>query len=195
MNTDERYSKTYKDEIDLSKYLHVIWKRRVAILVVTLLCAIFAGVISFLLPKSYQSEIFVKIGTLGVIGSNESEYRSKETQYRFKEIVYRNIEEVIVVTELINSKPFLNTVINKNLKKGEKPLSPRELNVKATSKKISRLIKIKAEGRSPKEAVDIINAIANEVVLRHKEKTDSTMAIFKKMEEDLNVQIDVSENR
>src|SRR4030042_2152231 len=142
MNTDEKYSKIYEDEIDLSKYLQVIWKRRAGILFVILLCAIFAGLISFLLPKSYQSQIFLKVGTLGVIGSNESEYRSKETQYRFKEIVYRVIEDPIVVTELIKSKPFINTAINRGLKKEEKPINIKELNVKATSKNKSRLIQL-----------------------------------------------------
>ena len=195
MNTDERYSKIYEDEIDLSKYLQVIWKRRVSILFGTLLFAIFAGLISFLLPKSYQSEIFLKVGTLGVIGSNESEYRSKETQYRFKEIVYRNIEDVIVVTELIKSKPFINTAINRDLNKGKMPITLKELNVKATSKKNTRLIQIQAEGRSPEKAVDIVNAIANEIVLRHKEKVDNTMAIFRKMEEDLNAQMEASEKQ
>lgn len=69
MNTNERLPDIYEDEIDLWAYLGGLWKRKVLILSITLLCAISAAVISFLLPRSYRSEIILKIGTVGSIGT------------------------------------------------------------------------------------------------------------------------------
>ncbi|MDD5450340.1 MAG: Wzz/FepE/Etk N-terminal domain-containing protein [Desulfovibrionales bacterium] len=69
MNTNERLPDIYEDEIDLWAYLEVLWKRKALILSITLLCAISAAGISFLLPKSYCSELILKIGSIGNVGS------------------------------------------------------------------------------------------------------------------------------
>jgi capsular polysaccharide biosynthesis protein len=191
MNTDERYSKIYEDEIDLWKYFQALWKRRVVILFATLFCAVFAGVISFILPKSYQSELLIKIGSVGSIGNAGN----------VGNVFTTHIENEIMIVELINSKSFLTTVINKNLNRWGRLIDPKELKVKATVKKSTSLaqqswmVKIQAEGRSPQQAVEIVNAIASEVIFRHKEKFDSTVAILKKMEENLNIQIGASEKQ
>jgi uncharacterized protein involved in exopolysaccharide biosynthesis len=200
MNTDERYSKIYEDEIDLSKYLQVIWKRRVVILFVTLFCAVFAGAISLILPKSYQSELLIKIGSVGNIGDVGS-IGNVGNVGNVGNMSTTLIENEIMVIELIKSKSFLTTVINKNPNRWGRLIDPKELNVKATVKKSTALekhswmVNIQAEGRSPQQAVEIVNAIANEVILRHKEKFDSAVAILEKMEEDLNIQIGASEKQ
>jgi len=174
MNTNERLPDIYEDEIDLWAYLGVLWKRKVLILSITLLCAISAAVISFLLPKSYRSEIILKVGSIGTIGG---------------------IDDVNNVAALIKSKPFLATVIQKNgLKRGGNLLKPEQIMVKTSIEKNTQLINIQAEAESPEQAVAILNAVANEVVVeRHKVKFDEAMRIAKDIEADLNAQIAASE--
>jgi len=200
MNSDERRSGIYEDEINLGKYFQVLWKRKVVILFVTLFCAFFAGVISFILPKSYQSELLIKIGSVGSIGDvggmgNVGDVKS------FANMSATLIENEAMVIELIKSKSFLTTVIGKYLEKWGKDIDPKELNVKATFEKDIRggrgpqLIRIQAEGKSPQQAVEVVNAIASEVISRHKEKFEKAVSILKKMEEDLNIQIAASEKQ
>jgi LPS O-antigen subunit length determinant protein (WzzB/FepE family) len=99
------------DEIDLWAYLEVLWKRKVFILSITFLFAISAAVISFLLPKSYRSELILKIGSVGNMGTES--------------VVSTVIDDVNNVAAHIKSKPFLATVIQKN------GFKPKHLNVKA----------------------------------------------------------------
>jgi capsular polysaccharide biosynthesis protein len=102
MNTNERLPDIHEDEIDLWAYLEVLWKRKALILSITLLCAISAAVISFLLPKSYRSELILKIGSVGNMGTES--------------VVSTSVDDVNNVAAFIKSKPFLATVIQKNIK-------------------------------------------------------------------------------
>jgi uncharacterized protein involved in exopolysaccharide biosynthesis len=174
---DEKKEPVYyiKDDIDPWKYLQVLWKRRGIILSVILLCIFIAVIISLFLPKRYQSELLLKVGNVGNV--------------RNVEAISTPIENEKAVVELIKSKPFLVTVINKNLDKWGKSISPKELNLKVTLEGDSRLIRIRAEGKSPQQSVEIVNAIAGEIIIRHKNKYDNAMAILKKMEDDLSIQI------
>ncbi|MDO9463399.1 MAG: Wzz/FepE/Etk N-terminal domain-containing protein [Deltaproteobacteria bacterium] len=173
MHTNERLPDIHEDEIDLWAYLEVLWKRKALILSITLLCAISAAVISFLLPKSYRSELILKIGSVGNMGTGD--------------VVSTVIDDVNNVAAHIKSKPFLATVIQKN------GFKPKHLNVKASVEKDTFLINVQAEAESPEQAVAILNAVANEVVERHKVKFDEVMRIAKDIEADLNAQIAASE--
>jgi len=143
-----------------------LWKRKALILSITFLFAISAAVISFLLPKSYRSELILKIGSVGTVGG---------------------IDDVNNVAAHIKSKPFLATVIQKN------GFNPKHLNVNAFVEKNTLLINVQAEAESPEQAVAILNAVAGEVVERHKVKFDEAMRIARDIEADLNVQIAASE--
>lgn len=98
-----------------------------------------------------------------------------------------SVDDVNNVAAHIKSKPFLATVIQKN------GFKPKHLNVKASVEKNTFLINVQAEAESPEQAVAIVNAVANEVVERHKVKFDEAMRIAKDMEADLKVQIAVLE--
>lgn len=102
MNTNERLPDIYEDEIDLWAYLEVLWKRKVLILSITFFCAILAVIISFLVPKSYRSEIILRVGSIGTMGTGS--------------MVSTVIDDVNNVAALIKSKPFQTTVIQKNIK-------------------------------------------------------------------------------
>ncbi|MDQ7837091.1 MAG: Wzz/FepE/Etk N-terminal domain-containing protein [Thermodesulfobacteriota bacterium] len=166
MNTNERLPDICEDEIDLWAYLGVLWKRKVLILSITLLCAISAAVISLLLPKSYRSELILSVGCIGNMGS---------------------IDDVNNVAAQIKSRPFLATVIQKN------GLKPKHLNINASVERNTNLINVQTEAESPEQAVAIVNAVANEVVERHKVRFDEAMRVARDIEADLNVRIAASE--
>jgi len=189
MSSTKTNSNIYNDEIDVGKYLQVLWKRRVIILIFTLVCAVSAGILSFLTPKTYQSELLLRIGKIGNVGNVGS----------------IAIENEAMVVELIKSKTFLATVIKKYLKEMQArnidPKELKELNVKATFEKDiqgirkTEMVKIQAEANSPQQAAEIVNAIANEVITRHKEKFENAESILMKIEGDLDIQILASEKQ
>ena len=51
-----------EDEIELIDYFRVIWKRRILIIVVTLVCIVVGVVKSLMLPVKYHSDAVLKIG-------------------------------------------------------------------------------------------------------------------------------------
>jgi len=129
MNTNERLSDIYEDEIDLWAYLGVLWKRKVLILSITLFSVILALAISLLLPKSYRSELILKIGSIGNVGSES--------------MASTSIDDVNNVAALIKSKSFLATVIQKN------GFKPKHLNINASVERNTNLINIRVEAESP----------------------------------------------
>ena len=51
-----------EDTVDLTDYLRVIWKRKILIIVGTLVCVIFGVVMSLRLPEVYRAEAILRIG-------------------------------------------------------------------------------------------------------------------------------------
>lgn len=64
----------FEDEIELIDYLRVVWKRRYLIIAGALICAIAAGVISFLMPKVYRIDMVARPGILGIQPSGKHTY-------------------------------------------------------------------------------------------------------------------------
>jgi uncharacterized protein involved in exopolysaccharide biosynthesis len=189
MSSDKKDSNIYRDEIDIGKYFQVLWKRKATILIFTLICAVSAGIVSFFLPKTYQSELLLRIGNVGNVGNVGNPSST-------------TIENEAIVVELIKSKSFLFAVFNKYLKKTEgRDIAPKEMNVKATFERDIRggrsipLIRIQAEGKTPQETVDFVNAISHEIISRHKKKFDNAVSLLNRMEEDFNSQIVASEKQ
>jgi len=56
--------KKYEEEIDLRDYINVILKRKWGILAIFLVAVIITTVISFLMPKTYQSSALLEIGKI-----------------------------------------------------------------------------------------------------------------------------------
>jgi uncharacterized protein involved in exopolysaccharide biosynthesis len=52
---------TIQDEINLMDYIQVIRKKKWLILIVTLLCMVIAGVVSFMTPKVYEAKAYLMI--------------------------------------------------------------------------------------------------------------------------------------
>ena len=63
---DQKYNSHYEEEleIDLGAYARIIWKRKKAISSIVILAIIIALIVSFSLPKVYQSSLIIKPGQL-----------------------------------------------------------------------------------------------------------------------------------
>ena len=58
--------------IDLVDYLRVIWKRKIFIIVGTLVCLVAGGIVNLRLPEIYRADALIKIGKILVSSSSSS---------------------------------------------------------------------------------------------------------------------------
>ncbi len=68
-----------EDTIELVDYLRVIWKRKILIIVGTLVCMVAAAVISLRLPEIYRAEALISIGKTLDPSSSSSSLASIDT--------------------------------------------------------------------------------------------------------------------
>lgn len=165
---NEKYS---NNEINLRDYIEVIIKRKKIILIIFFMCVVGTIVISFLMPKTYETSTIVKIGSI--------------TQPLISGVIQPLIPKEEAILKL-QREPLLNSVIRKlNLNievSGLKEMIEVE-NIKNT-----QFLKIKTQYTNPDLAVKICNAIANFFILQMKEMYDKKTIL-------LNEQIKTLEKR
>ena len=52
----------YENEVDLIEYFNVLWKRRGLIIVPTILLAVVAGIVSFVIPSKWEIDAIIQPG-------------------------------------------------------------------------------------------------------------------------------------
>jgi len=133
-------------EVDLRDYINMVKKRWKIILIIFLVSTITSGVVSFLLPKTYESRAMVKIGRM------------------------RNslLEEPSTVIEIFKTKPILEKVAEElNVPTTQEKL--RELASKIKMKEKSRLLEIKGRGGTPEAAMGLVNGVTAVLLRRHEQ--------------------------
>lgn len=149
-------------------YIMVLWKRKKLIFLGTFVCALTAGIISVFLPKTYEATANLEIAK--IYGSEESFFVNR-----------------YVVAETINSESFLAKI-------GEElrlPYSAKRMTKRVKAKVIESggnkqsLINMAVQGRTPKEAVDILNSIATAISNRYKKRFENIMQSYHEYEKDL----------
>jgi len=133
-------------EVDLRDYIYMVKKRWKIILVIFLVSTITSGVVSFLLPKTYEALAMVKIG-------------------RMKESL---LEEPSTVIEILKTKPMLEKVAEKlNIPLTQEKLG--ELLSKIRLREKSGLLEIKGKGETPEEALKLVNGVTVVLLKRHEQ--------------------------
>lgn len=166
------------EELELIDYLRVIQRRKWLIVLGTFACILAAGIISWLLPPSYQSEVILKIGRVSVVDENG----------KLQEIV---VDNPYNVKARLTSESFILSIIEKN----QLELEPKDLKARAevVSKEVrggeTNLVRFSIRARSPEEAVSLINSIAEGIIARHRKKFDEAMKINFLRQEELKEQI------
>ena len=147
------------EEIDMRLLLKLIIKQKKLIIGGTLICAILGGALSFLVPRAYQSSLILEVGRIYL----SPRAWTQEMQF---------LEEPEAVANLMSSIGILSE-INRRLDLGLrlKEIQKRlEVITFIEANKFLPILEVVFEGRSPREAVDVLNALAGIIVKRHEER-------------------------
>lgn len=149
-----------QENTELIDYLGVIWKWKLLIILIAVVCAITSGVVSFVLPKIYQSSATLEVGRIpGYSGASREHIEP--------------IEDIESVSEVLESDEMLSKIREKfNLpatlggiraKLDVEPILGKYIG----SKLQARLIKITFEGRDPQLTVDVLNTLSDFLIKQH----------------------------
>ena len=147
------------EEIDMRLLLKLIINKKKVIIGGILVCAVLAGGLSFLVAPSYQSSLILEVGRIYL----SPRMGTRETQF---------MEEPEAVANLLSSIGILSQV-NRELDLGLIPKKIQkhlEVNTFLEAEKFLPILEVIYEGRSPREAVDVLNALAGIIVVRHDER-------------------------
>lgn len=133
-------------EADLRDYVNMVKKRWKIILIIFLVFTITSGVVSFLLPKTYESIAMVQIG------------RTRD----------RLLEEPSTVMEIFKTIPILEKITRElNIPPTQEKLQELASNIKMKEK--SELLEIKARGETPEAAMRLGNGVTAVLLKRHEQ--------------------------
>jgi capsular polysaccharide biosynthesis protein len=125
-------------EVVLMDYLTIIWKRKWLIIIPTVLCAVLAGVISFVLPPQWEVDILIV----------PSKYIVQTEQGQFAEVLVVDPKQVAA---LINQKSFDNLIVKElNLDARSYP------EIKAENLRDTKLVKISVRDTNISRAKSIL---------------------------------------
>ncbi len=131
-------------EVDLRDYINMVRKRWKIILIIFLVFTITSGVVSFLLPKIYQSMAMVQIG------------RTRD----------KLLEEPSTIIEIFGTTPILEKIAEElNVPATQEKLGELASNVKM--KERSGLLHIRGRGKTPEEAMRLVEGVTKVLLKRH----------------------------
>ncbi len=161
------------DAILLRDYLMVLRKRKTFILLGTLACVIAAGIISFILPKTYQATMILRGGELYL------PLKTTENNVRL-------IEDPEITVKMILSDAVLDKVRKKlNLRTDLMSFKSRftvaPLKKDDMRKEMLPYLEVAFQGREPEQTVEVLNAVAEVIIGRHREKYDAVQDSLRNM--------------
>ena len=149
-----------QENTELIDYLGIIWKWRLLIILITVVCVITSGVVSFVLPKIYQSSAILEVGRV-------PRYRGASREQ------IEPIEDIESVSEVLESDEMLSKIRGKlNLQTSLGGIRAR-LDVEPIlgkyigSRLQARLIKITFEDQDPQLTVDVLNTFSDSLMEQH----------------------------
>lgn len=135
-------------EIDLMDYFTVIWKRRISISLIFAIIVAITAVAVFLMPKTFQATALVEVG-------------------RYKTTPLQNVSDINVIfsgntmLENISNDLDIASVLGAPDIRSNFDINPAKIT--ATS-----FLQINGRGRTPQEALDLVNAVSKELIKYHK---------------------------
>jgi len=150
-----------EDEIYLKDIAQALYLRKWTIIIGTLIIIIISGVISYLLPPTYESSTMLEIGKI---------YMPLNSVKEGEEL----LEEPKLMEEIINSGALLNKVSNDlrgDLQSGEKIIAHMEAETFEGGK--LPLIEINCETRDPRDAFEFLTGVIKLFVDQHHRKYES----------------------
>jgi len=133
-------------EVDLRDYINMVKRRWKIILGIFLVATITSGVVSFLLPKTYEVSALVGIG-------------------KMKD---KPLEEPSTVIEIFKTEPILEKVAEElNIPPTYGKLQELALKIKMREK--SGLLEIRGKGETPEEAAKLVTGVVAVLLKRHEQ--------------------------
>jgi len=149
-----------QENTELIDYLGVIWKWKLLIILITVVCAITSGVISFVLPKIYQSSAILEVGRV-------PRYRGASREQ------IEPIEDIESVSEVLESDEMVSKIKEKfdlqatlggiRARLDVEPILGKYIG----SRLQARLIKITFEDQDPQLTVDVLNTLSDSLMEQH----------------------------
>jgi len=131
----------YENEVDLIEYLNVLWKRRGLIIVPTILLALVAGIVSFLLPPKWEVDVILQ----------PSKFFVQTEQGEFKEVLVTDPKQL---AGQINQKSYdrlLGAELNLDVRKFPK--------LKAENLRDTKLVRVSLQTRETEKGQAILNLL------------------------------------
>lgn len=130
-----------QEEVDLIEYLNVLWKRRWFIIVPTVLLALIAGVVSFLLPPVWEVDALIQ----------PSKFFVQSTAGTFTEIIVVDPKQLAGQINQRSYERLINAQLN---------LDPRKFPIlKAENPKDTKLVRVSIQTGEAEKAKAILNAL------------------------------------
>jgi uncharacterized protein involved in exopolysaccharide biosynthesis len=130
-----------QEEVDLIEYLNILWERRWLIIVPTVLLALIAGVVSFILPPVWEVDAVIQ----------PSKFFVQSATGTFAEIIVVDPKQL---AGQINQRSY-ERLINAQLH-----LDPRKFpELKAENPKDTKLVRVSIQSREAEKAKEILNAL------------------------------------
>ncbi len=131
----------YEPEVKLSDYLNVLWKRRWLIVIPTILLALIAGIVSFLIPPKWEVDAIIQ----------PSKFFVQTEQGAFSEVVVMDPKQI---AGQINQESY-NRLISAELN-----LDPRKFpKLKAENLRDTKLVRVSIRTGETEKAQAILNSL------------------------------------
>ena len=153
-----------EDTIELIDYFRVIWKRRILIIVGTLVCIVAGVTVSLRLPEIYHAEALIRIGKVNT-GTSSSPFVFIDP--------IENLVKTIPVEYALEDEEALGYDLNVEVVKG------------------TSLIKIVLEGPDERKTKELFNEVVEKLTSDHLRKTESNIQLYKVLTG--NMEIDIKE--
>jgi uncharacterized protein involved in exopolysaccharide biosynthesis len=146
-----------QEEVDLIEYLNVLWERRWLIIVPTVLLALIAGVVSFLLPPVWQVDAVIQ----------PSKFFVQSTTGTFTEIIVVDPKQLAGQINQRSYERLINSQLN---------LDPRKFpELKAENPKDTKLVRVSIQTKETEKAKAILNALFQHIKSDMDRKIDVEM--------------------
>jgi uncharacterized protein involved in exopolysaccharide biosynthesis len=147
----------YENEVELIEYLNVLWKRRGLIIVPTILLALVAGIVSFLLPPKWEVDAILEPSKFFIISE----------QGTFTEVMVTDPKQL---AGQINQGSY-NSLISAELN-----LDPRKVpKLKAENLRDTKLVRVSLQTGETDKARTILNALFQHIKSELDRKIDLEM--------------------
>ncbi|WP_368490059.1 YveK family protein [Clostridium sp. BJN0013] len=143
--------------LDLRDFYYILKKRRMLIAIVTVVCTLVAGILSFFIIKpTYEATTTI------IIGKPESDGKDS-TQYN-DVMMYQNL--VKTYAKIASSNTVMESTSNKL--KGTIGVGELKKKISAAPQEGTQILQITGQSKDPKQAVNMVNAVVQAFVSESK---------------------------